>query len=176
MRASIALALLAVVPVLVACSGDDGGGSATTTTTTTTTATTTSTTTTTTKASVCGDDARATPYADGLRATSKDGAVAVRFVRADPKPPAKGENAFTVAVEDGAGAALADATVAVIPFMPDHGHGASTAPVVAAGATPGTYEVTAVDLFMPGIWQLTFRVTPAGGAAHDVVFTLCVDG
>lgn len=166
MRVGIAVAVMA--GGLAACSSD-GGASGTTTGGATSS-------TTTTKASVCADDARATPYADGLRATSKDGAVAVRLVSADPKPPAKGANALVIAVEDAEGAALAGATVALKPFMPDHGHGASVTPVVAAGATPGRYDVTAVELFMPGIWELQFRVTPAGGAAHDVVFTLCVDG
>jgi hypothetical protein len=40
----------------------------------------------------------------------------------------------------------------------------------------GTYQVTNVSLFMAGIWQFTFTVTPASGPADTVVFTFCVDG
>ena len=158
--------------MVAACSGDDGGGGATATAS----GTTSTTTATTTKSSVCADDPRATAYADGLSATSQDGAVTARLLSADPEPPAKGDNALVLAIEDAQGAPVAGAAVAVTPFMPDHGHGASTTPVVTESATPGTYDVKAVDLFMPGIWELRLRVTPAGGAAHDVVFTFCVDG
>jgi hypothetical protein len=29
---------------------------------------------------------------------------------------------------------------------------------------------------MPGVWQITFAVTPAGGVTDSAVITFCVDG
>jgi hypothetical protein len=60
--------------------------------------------------------------------------------------------------------------------MPAHGHGASAVPPVQAGSQPGRYTLTGLDLFMAGTWQITFTVTPSGGAAEPVMFTFCVEG
>jgi hypothetical protein len=157
---AIALGLLAA-----ACGSSSSGGSTTSTSTATTTV-----------ESVCASDPRATPFAEGMTVKSADGAVAVRVDHADPAPPTKGTDALSITVLDGAGKPLDGATVALSPYMPDHRHGASVTPKVTAGAAPGAFDVADVELFMPGIWQLTFRVTPKGGAAHDAVLTLCVDG
>lgn len=127
-------------------------------------------------AAFCSSDPRADAYVVGLSRASKDGTLKVRFVDANPAPPAKGTNTFVVAIEDEAGKPVDGATVTLTPFMPDHGHGSSVTPQVAPGKDPGTYQVSNVYLFMPGIWQLTFDVTPAGQTKRSVVFTFCVEG
>jgi hypothetical protein len=128
------------------------------------------------QASVCAGDPRATAYAVGLSAKATDGALAVTFVDANPAPPAKGENTWTVKIADGSGQPMSGATVTVTPFMPDHGHGSSIVPQVSPMGSDGTYEVSLLELFMPGIWQVTFTITPASGPPGTVVFTFCVDG
>ncbi|MFO0591030.1 MAG: FixH family protein [Polyangiaceae bacterium] len=156
------LPLLLGAAALAACSDGETGTSGTTTATTTDT-------------SGCATDTRAQVYAVGLSESSADGAVKITFVDADPAPPAKGNNTWTVKLTDGSGAALAGATIEATAYMPDHGH---TSPIKPTGTEkdPGTYELTPVNLFMPGIWEVTLKVTPAGGMAEEVKFTFCVAG
>jgi hypothetical protein len=157
LRFAAALAL-----ALTACSSTSSGGGSTGGTTTET--------------SICAGDPRATSYTVGLSAKATDGAYAVTFVDAMPAPPTKGDNTWTVKITDSAGNPVDGATVTAKPFMPDHAHGSSITPQVTPMGTDGTYEVTLLDLFMPGIWQVTLTITPASGAADNVVFTFCVDG
>ena len=123
----------------------------------------------------CSADPRVQAYAPGLSASSTDGAVTVTFVAAAPAPPDKGNNEWTVQVTDGAGAPIDGATITVTPYMPDHGHGSSIAPNVAAGQQPGQYAVTLVNLFMPGVWRITFDVA-VGAVESTVQFMFCVEG
>jgi len=127
--------------------------------------------------SLCSTDPRAEAYAIGLSAKSMDGKIEVSFVDASPAPPTKGENAWTVEVTDGTGKPVTGATISLEPYMPDHGHGSSITPQIKPmPSTPGQYQVTLIDLFMPGIWQNTFTIMPPSGTAESVVFTFCVDG
>ena len=128
--------------------------------------------------SVCAGDPRVQVYADGLSRAAMDGAMKVSFVAAAPTPPQKGSNTWTIHLTDGSGKAIDGATIALKPYMPDHNHGSSITPkIVPMGS--GDYHVELLELFMPGVWQNTFTITPpaaAGGAPDTVVFTFCVDG
>jgi hypothetical protein len=65
------------------------------------------------------------------------------------------------------------ASVPADPFMPQHGHGASTVPTI----TPqggGQFSVAAIDFFMGGYWQLYLDLTPPGGAADRLTFEICI--
>lgn len=127
--------------------------------------------------SLCAKDPRAEAYAVGLEQKSDDGRMKIRFIDASPAPPSKGTNQWTIQLLDGSDKPIDDATMTIKPFMPDHGHGSSITPQVTWMKSNGNYQITLVDLFMPGIWQITFNITPPGGAAPDaVVFTFCVDG
>jgi YtkA-like len=127
--------------------------------------------------SVCDTDPRAMSYAVGLsQSATGGGAVKVRFVDAMPAPPSKGLNTWTIAVTDGSGAPVTGATITVKPFMPDHGHGSSITPRVMPMTAEGTYQVTLLDFFMPGIWQNTLTITTPSGPVETVVFTFCIDG
>lgn len=128
----------------------------------------------TTSAMGCSGDTRAMKYQAGMVAEAADRKVKISLVEATPAPPARGDNSFTLDVTDGGGAAIEGAAIAVKAFMPDHGHGSSVAPSVSAGAESGRYQVSEVDLFMPGIWEITFTVTPSGGEADPVKLTFCV--
>jgi hypothetical protein len=60
--------------------------------------------------------------------------------------------------------------------MPKHNHGAATFPVV-VDQGEGTFEVSAIYLFMSGYWELTLNLLPeadAGGATDEVVLSVCV--
>lgn len=163
MRLSFACLALAfvVTPLLPACS-DDGAGS------------TSSSSGSSGSLTACQKDTRKDTYAASL---SKAGPTfTVRLLDAVPAPPVKGTNAFTVQVVDAAGKPVDGATLTLVPFMPDHGHGSAVTPVVKALGADGKYTVEKVYLAMAGLWELRFNVTAPGAAPSDVTFSFCLDG
>jgi hypothetical protein len=127
----------------------------------------------------CTTDPRVDTYTAGMVKKSTSGALTANLVSADPAPPALRTNAWTVKLTDASGAPVTGATLSVVPFMPDHGHGSSIVPEVMPGTDPGTYTVGSLYLFMPGVWRVTFGVVPDGGtpsADDEVQFFFCVEG
>jgi hypothetical protein len=59
---------------------------------------------------------------------------------------------------------VAGLTLAIVPFMPAHGHGASVAPTVSETA-PGIYVATPLDFFMAGHWELMTAMSRVAGDA-----------
>jgi hypothetical protein len=124
----------------------------------------------------CEIDQRDEEFVSGMQKTGDLG-VTFTLVSSDPTPPARDDNDWVVDIEDPDGP-MVGGSVTVRPFMPDHNHGTSIPAVITEDATtPGRYELDRVNLFMPGIWEITLGATPAGGTAADkdtVVFTFCV--
>lgn len=121
----------------------------------------------------CAAETRDDEFALGL---SKTGAlVEASFVSADPAPPIKGDNTWLIEFHDLGGQPLSDLDVVAIPMMPDHGHGTTINAEVTAMQTPGHYEITPVNLFMTGYWEITFEVTLAGGEQDSLMFGFCVE-
>ncbi len=120
----------------------------------------------------CSTETRADTYVLGMR---KSGAsLGVSIIEATPAPPSRGDNLWRVRVQgaDGTGQA---ATVEVDPFMPDHNHGSSIRAHVTADEVVGEYRIEPVNLFMPGLWEITLDLTLEDGTADAVVFRFCVD-
>jgi hypothetical protein len=138
-------------------------------------------------------------YAPGVSVVSASGTYRASLQTAStdqggPKPVATaavGLDTFTVAVTlapgDGgaadAGVAAPDdlvvaappktQTIPADPYMPVHGHGGSTVPVI----TPmggGLYSVGNLDFFMGGYWDLYLDLTAAGGTPDLVTFPICI--
>ncbi len=89
---------------------------------------------------------------------SQGGALSVAVRTSPSQPPPRGTCSVELTVTDAGGAPVDGLAVAVVPFMPSHGHGASVKPTV----TPrggGRYELTNVSLFMPGSWELRTTFT-----------------
>jgi hypothetical protein len=128
---------------------------------------------------LCSADSRAQTFTPGMEQPGKNGAVKVRLLEATPSPPDKGSNAWTIEIVDAAGAPVDGLALTVKPFMPDHGHGASVTPQIAAMGA-GKYSITLLDLFMPGVWTITFTVpSPSSadaGAPDSATFTFCIPG
>ncbi len=122
----------------------------------------------------CVHDPRVTPYQDGWKAFSADKSVQVTLLSADPKPPIHGTNHWHVRISDEKGKDLLDLPVDVSPFMPDHGHPASVLPTMTT-QTDGSWNVEPLELFMAGVWRVTFHVH-VGAIVQDVEFVLCVEG
>ncbi|MCA9671965.1 MAG: FixH family protein [Myxococcales bacterium] len=99
-------------------------------------------------------------FAPGLSFATTDGLFTVTFRSASPAPPARGDNAWTVALSDASGAALGGATLTITPTMPTHGHGTSPPRFSAvAGSEDGVYDIPPMDLFMPGPWRNLFTIS-----------------
>lgn len=124
--------------------------------------------------SACERDTRKDTYASGL--AKKGATFTVKILDAQPAPPVKGTNVLTLQVSDSAGAPVNGATLTVVPFMPDHGHGSAVAPVVTALGADGKYTVDKLYLAMSGLWEIRVNVTAPGAAPSDVTFAFCLDG
>jgi hypothetical protein len=102
------------------------------------------------------------PAALSVASTSGALTVAVRF---SPEAPVVGLDAAELTVTDASSAPVAGLTVTVVPWMPAHGHGTSTTPVVSE-TSPGVYVATPIALPMPGEWELR---TTLSGPLDDTV-------
>ena len=115
-------------------------------------------------------------YSDGLTKLGDNGTLKVRLLSAEPAPPERGDNRWTLQLLSMSDQPLPNATVTgVKPFMPDHGHGSGTTAVI--GATNGNGEVTvdSIDLMMPGVWTITVDVDNAA-TTDTATFAFCIDG
>jgi hypothetical protein len=110
----------------------------------------------------------------GASIASDRGAYQVVVVEGDPTNADKGDNAWTVEVRDASNTARSDVSLHALPYMPDHGHGAPTPPVVEA-LGQGRYRVRALDFVMPGRWTVTLTIDD-GRASDRAVVTACVEG
>lgn len=153
--------LLAASLLVPACSnGDDDGAPAGASDASTT--------------SACAQDTRKDVYAVGL--TKKTAAsLSVKIMGATPAPPAKLTNELSLQLLDAGGQPLDGATLSVVPFMPDHGHGSAVKPTVTARGG-GLYDITNLYYPMPGLWRVTVTVQLPSMAAQDVAFAFCIDG
>ncbi len=126
-------------------------------------------------------DAGTAVPADAGRCTS-DALVGAQFTLADgqqvilsqkePGETARGENTWTLRLQDAQGTTVPGREVALRPFMPQHGHATNPAEFLATETSPGVYAVGPFNLFMPGEWQLTVRV----GMDVSVVIIVCLEG
>jgi hypothetical protein len=128
-------------------------------------------------AETCQDDPRAMTFQPSLSIASEKSLFHLQLADAQPAPPARNTNVWTLTVTDATGAPVEGATIVAKPWMPAHGHGSSVAPIVAPSATPGSYDVTRIIFVMPGLWQVivTVTVTGADGTTTDTAtFAFCV--
>lgn len=130
----------------------------------------------------CDEDTRDEAYVAGI---SKTGVANYTIVINDsnPAPPAKGDNVWTVEIQDSRGAPLTGLTLSSSFLMPDHGHGTPIVPVVTEVGN-GVYTLDPVNLFMPGYWETTLTVVDTGPTdspdddvdLDSVMFKFCVEG
>lgn len=122
----------------------------------------------------CETETRNDTFTVGLEKT--DDRIRVVFVEAQPAPPARGDNRWTVQVLDvNTGEPLSGCAGEATPWMPDHMHGTTVEAHVTPGASPGEYVVEPVNLYMPPLWDVTLDFTCPGEIAGTVVFTFCFE-
>lgn len=122
----------------------------------------------------CAAEKRADAFQPGLKKVAPSGLV-VSLVDASPAPPAKGDNTWTLRLTDATGAPVDGATVTLVPFMPDHGHGSAVKPTVTFTGSDGKYAVSRVYLAMAGYWEITVTVV-RGATSDEARFGFCIDG
>jgi YtkA-like len=123
----------------------------------------------------CTVETRDDNIVSGLEKVGDRGQVTFRLMATSPAPPARLDNTWTLQLE-GAGAPLDGAAVGAKPFMPDHRHGTAVKPIISATGTPGEYKFDQLNLWMPGLWDITFEATPLGGSKDVTVFRVCIPG
>ncbi len=89
--------------------------------------------------------------------TSSKGLLRVD-VRWSPAVPVRGEDSAQLVFTDELGNGIDGLSVAVVPWMPAHGHGTSVQPI-AASTDPGVVVATPIYLYMSGEWQLRMTMT-----------------
>ena len=126
-------------------------------------------------AALCASDPRAQTFTPGLAQAGKAGFKAL-LLDMNPIPAAKGDNSWTVQIVDKDGNNVDGATITVKTWMPDHGHASSIIPLVTPVGSGGKYTVSRLNLFMPGIWQITLNLAMPGNVADSMMYTFCVGG
>lgn len=125
----------------------------------------------------CNEETRDDDYVAGLEKIGLNNLVKAALDDAAPAPPDVGDNEWTVTIRDNGNDSLLDGCTfdAITPWMPDHNHGTSPQPIGSAGASSGEYDISQLNLFMGGLWEITFDVT-CQGMQDTFVYTFCVEG
>ena len=125
----------------------------------------------------CATETRADTFVVGLEKPGEAGKLDFKLLEATPAPPARGDNTWKVQVNSMAagvaGNPVGGATMTVTPFMPDHAHGTPIQVIVTPMTTTGDYQLSPVNMWMPGLWETTMQVQ-AGGVSDTVVYRFCI--
>jgi hypothetical protein len=122
----------------------------------------------------CAEEDRDDEFVIGLQKNGQAGQLEFRLMSANPAPPARGDNEWILQLNGmGGGAAVAGAQMAVTPFMPDHQHGTPLAVDIEPQATEGQYKLAPVNMWMPGLWEITIEAA-AGAQSDTVVYRFCI--
>jgi YtkA-like len=122
----------------------------------------------------CAEETRADEFVLGLTKTGAMGRYEFKLLSSDPAPPARGDNILQLQLSTMAAptAPVTGAAMSVTPFMPDHKHGSSEPVIVKPMSAAGQYELAPVNLWMPGLWEVTIRVN--GAESDSAVFRFCL--
>ncbi len=112
-------------------------------------------------------------FEPGMTTEALPGNLKIELSRADPSPPVvRSDNVWWLKLSDADGNRLAGAELVASPYMPKHQHG--SAEVVVQEQGEGGYQLSPIELIMPGVWEIPLSVTPAGGVASEALFRLCI--
>jgi YtkA-like protein len=99
------------------------------------------------------------------------GGLSFEVRTAPTQPPSRGLISVEIVVTDAAGKPVDGLDLAVQPWMPDMGHGASTKPSIEAMGD-GHYVVSHVACVMPGRWELRTSIAGAVNDSATVAFQI----
>jgi hypothetical protein len=112
-------------------------------------------------------------FEPGMTRLAQPGELTVELIDADPAPPVvRSDNTWWLRLTDSDGQLLTGAEVVASPYMPKHQHG--SAEVVVEEQTEGEYQLSPIELIMPGVWEIPLSITPADGATSETSFRFCI--
>jgi hypothetical protein len=122
----------------------------------------------------CMAETRDDEFALGLSKPGESSRYTFTLVTADPAPPARGDNTWVLRLDTMAApvAPVTGATMSVSPFMPDHSHGSGKTVTITPMTEAGEYKLAPVNLWMPGLWEVTVQVS--GAQSDRAVFRFCL--
>lgn len=109
----------------------------------------------------------------GLRLLGADTKLALELLSSDPQRPSKGDNTWVVELQSFDSSPLSAPKLEIFPFMPDHGHGTTLPPLVRPLGN-AQFEISELNLWMPGFWTMRFDVE-AEGMVDEMSLPLCVE-
>ena len=124
--------------------------------------------------------AEADTYVPGMKKPGDAGRYSFELVSSTPAPPALDDNTFVVQVSDADESPVAG-ELSVALDMPEHGHPSPKQPNVSFDPAASAFTLDPMQLFMVGLWRLTFTFTPDAGSASasvvgdSAVFKFCID-
>jgi hypothetical protein len=114
----------------------------------------------------------------GLEKPGMNGALDFQMMSAMPAPPARGDNTWVVQINTMSSGVVGDPadglTLMVTPFMPAHQHGSPIQVQITPMTEPGQYQLSPVNLWMPGVWETTIRATTASQTSDLAVYRFCI--
>jgi hypothetical protein len=115
-------------------------------------------------------------YVAGLEHAGQAGRLDFRLMSANPAPPGFNNNTWVIQVSSMAagvaGNPVDGATITVTPYMPVHQHGTAIRAKV-QDMSGGMYQLSPVNLWMPGIWETTISAQ-VGGVQDTTVYRFCI--
>lgn len=121
----------------------------------------------------CTTESRGQSYLAGMVAVGQGG-MKIELTTAAPAPPSRFDNAWTVRVLDSSDQPAEGITLEVTPYMPDHGHGTPIVAEVTAGQGVGVFDVSPINLWMPGLWEVRMEVEGTD-LSDRMVFSFCIE-
>ena len=129
------------------------------------------------EAMACMTSGRGDTYAVGLQHTGVNAAYVFKMMSATPAPPGRNLNTWVIQITwEATGAPVTEASLTVTPFMPDHQHGPGdvTPQVMELTATPGQYQISDINTWMPGYWEITIDAKTPDNTEDHAVFKFCI--
>lgn len=112
-------------------------------------------------------------FEPGMTKLAKPGNVTIELSRAEPSPPVvRKDNEWWLKLTDADSEPISGATLLASPYMPKHQHG--SAEVVVEDLGEGEYQLSPIELIMPGVWEIPLSVTPVDGEASEATFRFCI--
>ncbi len=114
-------------------------------------------------------------FAINSETMGEEDAVVAVLLDASPAPPQRYENDWVVEFRDPDGEPLEDVELTrVQPFMPAHNHDGTFDPTIEEGDEPGQFVVKAINLWMPGTWEVRFWVESESAGEDYIVLDACI--
>jgi hypothetical protein len=129
------------------------------------------------EALACVNSGRGDTYAVGLEHNGVNDAFNFKLMSAMPAPPMRNLNTWVIQINWAAtGAPVTGASLTVTPFMPDHQHGAGayTPQIQEMSTPPGQYQISDINTWMPGYWEITIDAMTPDKVEDSAVYKFCI--